>query len=130
MLSHLMLSNTNCKKILSGAAVNTTKSPKSSGAGAPSTKEMQSQALFSGAQTGVINIQNLAFPGASAPSKSKLIPMGRNGDELSLSPQTKMRTKFNKYFLFDDTFCEELHVIVCSLSFIHNQVVGLTASIQ
>ena len=58
-------------KILSGAAVNTTKSPKSSGADAPSTKEMQTQALFSGAQIGVINIQNLALPGASAPSESK-----------------------------------------------------------
>ena len=58
-------------KILSGAAVNTTKSPKSSGADAPSTNEMQTRALFSGAQIGVINIQNLVLPGTSAPSESK-----------------------------------------------------------
>ena len=57
--------------------MNTTKSPKSSSADTPSTKEMQTQALFSGAQTGVINIQNLALPSASDPSKSKADSNGK-----------------------------------------------------
>ena len=64
---------------------------------APSTKEMQTQALFSGAQTGVIKIQNLVLPGASAPSfwfKSWFQQKETERYDLSLSPRTRRRTNF------------------------------------
>ena len=118
-------------KILSGAAVNTTKSPKSSGADAPSTNEMQTRALFSGAQIGVINIQNLVLPGTSAPSESKDDSNGKKRRVIIWYHWVLGRRwglTFNKLVLFDDTFCEKL--IVCSLSFIHNWVVSLTAFTQ
>ena len=92
---------------------------------------MQTQALFSGAQIGIINIQTLVLPGASAPSDSKADCNGKKRRRLIIeSPRRKRRTIFLQTCSSMRHFIQK-ELIVCSVNSNNNiRVVSLTASVQ